>query len=352
MNDPLALARPEIRALRAYDPEAGAGALERLHANELPWPPWAGDEASGLHRYPEPQPRELLALVAGLHGVEPGQALLCRGSDEAIDLVVRGFCAAGRDTVVTCPPTFGMYALAARIQGAAVHEVPLRRAQGFALDLEATCAAARGGAKVVFLCTPNNPTGNAHPDADLAAVLEAAAGRAMVVVDEAYMEFTGRTGCAGWIGQHPHLLVLRTLSKAYGLAGARIGALLGARPVVDLLRKVIPPYALARPAVEAAVRALQPAGLATVRERVQRLAAERERLAAALGALPCVRHVWPGCANFLLVEVRDADAAVQALARAGLRVRAFRDDPWLGHALRITVGTPGQGDRVLEALRT
>jgi histidinol-phosphate aminotransferase len=350
MSDPLKLARPEILALKAYEHAAWDPSLERLHANEAPWAPLPEGEAAGLNRYPEPQPRRLVERIAALYGVAPDRVLLGRGSDEAIDLLMRGFCAAGRDAIVVCPPTFGMYAVAARIQGAAVIEVPLRRDQGFALDVPGVIAALDGGTKLVFLCTPNNPTGNLLADDALRAVLDAASGRALVVVDEAYMEFAAREGYSAWIDRYPHLVVLRTLSKAHGLAGARLGTLIALPPVVTLLRKVIPPYALAQPAVDAVLRALEPAALAVTRERVAGIVAERERVAAALPRGRGVRRIWPGAGNFLLVEFDDAGAALAAIAGVGLLVRDFRGKAGLGDALRITVGSPEQNDRLLRSL--
>ena len=198
----LALAREDIRALDPYKNASWEPGFIRLHANESPWPPAldgardvaAGDDASGdadaLHRYPQPQPPELLAALAAAWGVAPEQVLVGRGSDEAIDLLTRAFCAARLDTVIVCPPTFGMYAVAARIQGAAVRRVPLVASRGYALDVAGVCAAIEAGAKLVWLCTPNNPTGTPLAPADIEAVLEAAAGRALVVIDEAYAEFT------------------------------------------------------------------------------------------------------------------------------------------------------------------
>jgi histidinol-phosphate aminotransferase len=349
-DDPLALARPEILALRPYEHAAWDPRLERLHANESPWRVPGDASVAGLNRYPEPQPQELVAALAALYGVAPAQLLVGRGSDEGIDLLTRAFCAAGRDAVIVCPPTFGMYAVAARIQGAEVVSVPLRREAGFALDLPALRAALTPAVKLVYLCTPNNPTGNELTETEVRAVLEACAGRALVVVDEAYAEFCGHAGYARWLAEFPQLVVLRTLSKAHGLAGARVGSLLAAAPVVALLRKIIPPYAMAQPTIEAALRALQPPALAVARERIAATVAERARLAAALAPLPAVVRVWPSAANFLLVEFRDAGAALRAIMNAGLIVRDFRGSAGLGEALRLTLGSPEQNDRLIRSL--
>jgi histidinol-phosphate aminotransferase len=350
VNDPIALARPEIRTLAAYEHASWESGFERLHANELPWRAITDHTLAGLNRYPEPHPAALAALLADLYGVMPRQALPCRGSDEAIDLLVRAFCAAGRDAVIVCPPTFGMYAVAARVQGAAVVAIPLLRDKGFALDvdaIEARCA--RGDVKLIFLCTPNNPTGNALDPASVMRILHLSAGRALVVADEAYLEFAAADSLAPSIAQFPHLVVLRTLSKAFGLAGARIGTLIADARVVDL-RPVLPPYAIAQPCIEAAQQALAPAQLRLARERVTAIVRERARLGAALRELPAVAHVWPSEANFLLVEFDDPAGALKRLREARLLVRDFRDRPGLERALRITVGSPEQNDRLVRSL--
>lgn len=352
MSDVLALARPEIRALQAYSHAAWEPGLVRLHANENPWRDESDRTGSGLNRYPEPQPAELVARIAALYGVAPSQVLVGRGSDEGIDLLVRGFCAAGRDRVLVCPPTFGMYRVAASIQGAGVEEVPLDAARGFALDAAGVAAAWSPGLKIAFLCSPNNPTGNLLDPAAIGQVLEALSGRALVVVDEAYAEFAPGSSLVPWLERYPHLVILRTLSKAYGLAGARLGAVLAAPEIVDLLRRMIPPYALTVPTIEAALAALSPAGLERCRARVDALIEERARLATALGTMPLVEKVWPSDANFLLVECADADRMLAAGIRGGLLVRDVRRQPGLGRCLRITVGTPAENSRLIAALES
>jgi histidinol-phosphate aminotransferase len=346
----LALARAEIRALKPYQHAAWDPALERLHANELPWRGEADASLAGLNRYPEPQPRDLVARLAKLYTVPAEWVLVGRGSDEGIDLLIRAFCRAGEDAVVVTPPTFGMYAVAARIQGAAVVSVSLRRERGFALDVEGIESALAANVKLVFLCTPNNPTGNRFPAEAIARVIGAARGRALVVVDEAYLEFADSTSVAGAIADEPHLVVLRTLSKAHGLAGARVGTLIARPEIVALLRKIIPPYAMAQPTIEIACEALAPAALAASARRVAAIVEERERLAATLVDSPNVRRVWPSAANFLLVEFDDAERAFGAARAARLLVRDFRTQPGLERTLRITVGTPEQNQRLIAAL--
>jgi histidinol-phosphate aminotransferase len=344
----LALARPEIVALKAYSHASWDPAFDRLHANELPWRAETDRTSAGLNRYPEPHPHQLAARLAQLYGVRADQLLPGRGSDESIDLVVRGFCRAGIDNVIICPPTFGMYSVAARIQGAEVREVPLRRDRDFALDTDAVLAACDGNTRIVFLCSPNNPTGNALEPAAVEKVLTALAGKALVVVDEAYIEFSGDASLAGSLSRFPNLVVLRTLSKAFGLAGARVGSLIADAAIVALLAKVIPPYSIPQLTIEAVFATLAPPQLAIQRERVAQVRAERERLRVALAAKSSVLRLWPSVANFLLTDFRDAEVALAAARDAKLLIRDMRSvSP---HSLRISVGTPEQNDRLIRSL--
>lgn len=354
----LRLARPEIVELAAYEHAAWEPGLERLHANELPWRIGGDGTEAGLNRYPEPQPRQLIERLASLYSTEPERVLVCRGSDEAIDLLVRAFCRPGCDSICICPPTFGMYAVAARIQGAAVMRVPLERAHGFALQARALlerCGGAadggRGDLKLVFVCSPNNPTGNLLEEAELVRLGAALEGRALLVVDEAYIEFAQAASLVRHAATLPNLVVLRTLSKAYGLAGARCGALLAAPELVRLLRKIIPPYALTQHSIETVLSLTEPAPLAAARERVAAIIRARSELQQSLAQCPGVAQVWPSAANFLLVEFHDATRVFEALHRSGLLVRDVRSQPALERALRITVGTAEQNARLLAVVR-
>lgn len=350
MSDILALARPDIVALKAYSHASWDPALERLHANELPWRAETDRSIAGLNRYPEPHPHELATRLAALYGVEVSQLLPGRGSDESIDLVVRGFCRAGVDNVIICPPTFGMYSVAARIQGAAVREVPLVRDHGFALDADAVLAACDANTRIVFLCSPNNPTGNALDPAAIDRLLQALADKALVVVDEAYIEFSGDTSLTGALARYPNLVVLRTLSKAFGLAGARVGSLIAQPAIVALLSKVIPPYSIPQLAIEAVFATLAPPQLAIQRQRVAQVLAERARMTAALAPSPRIDKLWPSRANFLLADVKDPDQVLAATRAGKLLIRDMRAAPGLQRSLRITIGSPEQNDRLLRSL--
>lgn len=343
------LARSDIVALEPYAHASWEPSLERLHANELPWRAATDASGAGLNRYPEPQPRALIERLAELYSAAPESILVGRGSDEAIDLLTRAFCRAGRDAVLICPPTFGMYAVCARIQGADVIQVPLLAANSFALESEAVLDRCAAGVKLVFLCSPNNPTGNLLDEAQILRIACRLLGRAVVVVDEAYIEFAGIPSLTRLVPELPNLAVLRTLSKAHGLAGARCGALIAHAEVIALLRKIIPPYAIPQLTLEAVLAQLTTEALARSRARLAQVIAQRERLLAELPRLARVAKVWPSAANFVLTEFEDAAAALARGREARLLVRDARGYPGLGRALRVTVGTPEQNGRLLEA---
>lgn len=350
MNWVLERARPDIRALTPYSHAAWEPSMTRLHANELPWRVEGDASQAGLNRYPEPQPPPLVQGLARLYGVDSEQLLVGRGSDEAIDLLLRVFCRAGQDNVIVCPPTFGMYAVAARIQGAALRLVPLRKDAGFALDVPAILAAVDDNTKLVFVCSPNNPTANAVAPAQLIDLAHQLAPRALLVVDEAYIDFAGVPSLCAQLRDLPNLAILKTLSKAHGLAGARVGALIAAPEIIALVRKVIPPYAITELTVEAVAPLLQPAAIAAMEQRIKVLLQERERLATALAATLGIRKVWPSDANFLLVDCADPASVLARVRGAGLIIRDVRQ-PAMPDSLRISVGTPAENNRVLESLK-
>ena len=345
----LAHARAEIRALTPYSHAAWEPELVRMHANELPWRVDGDTSDAGLNRYPEPQPPALIDALARLYGVWPTQLLVGRGSDEAIDLLLRVFCRAGIDNVIVCPPTFGMYGVAARIQGAEVRTVPLCAEAGFALNEAALLAQVDQNTRLVFVCTPNNPTANALPPGQLLRIAAALNPGALLVVDEAYIDFANVESLTAYLGLTPNLAILKTLSKAHGLAGARVGCLVAHPEIIKLARKVIPPYAITELTVEAVVPQLSDEAIARTRTRIAQLLLEREQLAQGLARSPLITRVWPSDANFLLVDCSDVDAVLARVRLAGLIVRDVRQ-PALPRSLRISVGTPGQNARLLESL--
>jgi histidinol-phosphate aminotransferase len=350
MNAILELARPDILAMQPYQHAAWEPSLERMHANEMPWRASGDTSVAGLNRYPEPQPAELVGHLAALYGVAPDNVLAGRGSDEGIDLLVRTFCRAGQDSVLICPPTFGMYKVSARIQGAGVVEVPLLKERGFALDTPAVLDAWRVGVKLLFLCAPNNPTGNLLDRQAIELLCEELRDCAIVVVDEAYIEFSGAASFIDRLDRYPNLVILRTLSKAYALAGARCGALLAHADIVSLLARVITPYALPTQTIEAVLKFTDPQHRAESQRRIEAIRAERARLSEQLARLPAVRRVWPSDSNFILIDCVDADRVLRGAAAVGLIIRDPRSQPGLGSSLRISVGTTEQNDRLLQGI--
>jgi histidinol-phosphate aminotransferase len=344
----LQLARPDILELQPYQHAAWDPSLERMHANEMPWRASGDNSIAGLNRYPEPQPQALVERMAQLYGVPARQLLVGRGSDEAIDLLVRAFCRAGQDNVVITPPTFGFYKVAARIQGAGVLEVPLLRDR-FALDAGQVIAAGLR-AKIVFLCSPNNPTGNLLDEVAMLRVCTELAGKALIVVDEAYVEFCGRASLTARLAEFPNLVILRTLSKAYALAGARLGTVIASEDIIGLLRRIIPPYAIPASTVDEVLALTEAPQRALSAARIRTLLDERASMRERLERCANVAQVFPSDANFLLVECRDARRFFAAGKSAGLIVRDFSSYPGLANCLRITIGTPDQNQRLLAAV--
>ena len=280
IDSTLALARPEVRDLVPYS-SARSLATEGeifLDANESPWEPFDGDEALFLNRYPEPQPEALLTKLAILYGVPKPSIFMGRGADDAIDTLVRTFCAAGKDSILICPPTYGVYEVAARIQGAGICRVPVSMENGFEVDADAVLSAWKPGIKMVFLCSPNNPTANLIPVSTIERICQGLEGRAVVVLDEAYVEFASGESLCGRIAEFPNLVVLRTLSKAWALAGARCGVAIAHPAVIGLLQKVRAPYPLSAPSIRVALRGLSAEGVAAAGDRVSRILKSRAEL--------------------------------------------------------------------------
>jgi len=345
-----ALARPEIVAMKPYSSarsEAPAqGVL--LNANEAPRSLLgdgadAADWEARLNRYPDPQPRVLVERLAGLYGVPVEQVLVTRGSDEGIDLLTRVFCRAGNDAILHCPPTFGMYRIAAQTQGAAIVDVPRSGADGFRLDGERLLAVLRADRRIrlVFLTSPNNPTGDAIDPALLRDLLAASRDRAVVVLDEAYAEFCSAPSAAALVSDHPNLVVLRTLSKAWAAAGLRCGVVLAQPELIGLLRRVIAPYPLPSPVVALALRMLDDDMLRRQRALLQEIAGNKQKLIDALAGRPFVRQLIPGQANFVLIRVDAPEDLLAFCAGRGVILRGFPADPLLRGHVRISVGSAG-----------
>lgn len=346
------IARPEVRHLKAYVAAEQISGMIRLNANESPESPWADLDRSPLNRYPQVRPAELQKRMATLYGVSPDRVLATRGSTEAIDTLVRTFCRAYRDNIVVTPPTFDMYKVYADVQAVELIKVPLDASRDFEFEAESVIAAANDNSKLIFVCSPNNPTGTMVAREDILRVAEARRDRSVVVVDEAYVEFSDRESMIADISENDNLVVLRTMSKAFALAGARCGALVGTAEAVTLLSRVLSPYSFSTPVTERVLDAMSDAGFEKAAELVKRTVRERERLAANLRGCAAVDRVWPSQSNFLFVRFADIDSVRARLRDNSILIREFASLPDYAGCARITVGTPPENEQLVAALQT
>ncbi|WP_039058567.1 histidinol-phosphate transaminase [Enterobacter sp. Bisph1] len=344
------LARKNVRELTPYQSARRLGGKGDvwLNANEFPTAVPFELTQQTLNRYPECQPKAVIENYAQYAGVNPQQVLVSRGADEGIELLIRAFCEPGQDAVLFCPPTYGMYSVSAETLGVEYRTVPTLA--NWQLDLPAI-AENLPGVKVVYVCSPNNPTGQIINPQDMRVLLEMTRGKALVVADEAYIEFCPQVTLAGWLAEYPHLVVLRTLSKAFALAGLRCGFTLANEEVISLLLKVIAPYPLSTPVADIAAQALSPQGIVAMRERVAQILLERQFLVNALQAIPCVEQVFDSETNYILVRMKASSAVFKSLWDQGIILRDQNKQPSLSGCLRITIGTRAESQRVIDALR-
>jgi len=342
------LARPEIRALEPYTAAEQLDNTIRLNANELPWASREDRFRRPLNRYPEIRPAKLRNLLAEHFGCESASLIVTRGSSEGIDLLVRVFCRAGQDNIATTTPTFSMYRHYADVQGARLIEVATTREQDFAVDIDAMIQECDESTRLIFLCSPNNPTGNVIPRPDLLSLLESRANKSVVVIDEAYIEFAQQPSIVELLDQYENLAVLRTLSKARAFAGARCGCVIAAPAVIRMLDAVQAPYALATPVIECVENTLR-ADKTDADGWIEDVITERAKLIEAIREFSFVRRVWASSANFFLIEVENVAALLEQTAGDGILLRDFAGE--LADCIRITVGSAAENNRLLQSLR-
>lgn len=345
-----AIVRPEILSLPPLVlDDAAEDALvhaARLHANENAY---ACSEPA-LHHYPHMYARTAEHALAALYGVHVDSLLVSRGSDEGIDLLVRTFCRQGADSLLQFAPTFPVYAHAAHVQGVQVRNVALQESD-FALSLQALTDGLAQRPKLVFFCSPNNPTGTSIDEERVALAAAEMRSTGLVIVDEAYVEFSRQPSMLKLVERFPNVVVLRTLSKARGLAGARVGALVAAPEVIELLRRVRLPYCITSHSMKMAIEAASEHGQARSAQAVACTMQERAAMYEALLAMPGVERVWPSDANFHLIRHERPERVVQLCALAGIAVRAFSGNSTvLARCLRLTVGTPEQNQQLRQCL--
>ena len=348
-------ARPEIVQMKGYSSarslagdEAG---LVYLDANECAYEPFVG--ARNLARYSAQQPTELQRAFCDWLDVSSRNLTITRGADEAIDCLIRGFCEPGADNIVICPPTFAMYAQSAMLQSVEVRHAPLTA--DFDLDPTAIALAMDEATKLVFVCSPNNPTGNVMNADAIANLCVACDGRALVVVDETYVEYAGEGGKAGSLipalEQFANLVTLRTLSKSHAAAGIRCGCAVAAADITGAMQKVLAPYPVPQPVMNAALTILEKGNQHRLAAKRAEVIVRRDDVITALGEIEDIIRVWPSDANFVLVEALDAAALCQRAREGGVVLRNQSHQHGVGEAVRISIGSAEEMARLLAALR-
>ena len=348
-------ARPEIVQMKGYSSarslagdEAG---LVYLDANECAYEPFVG--ARNLARYSAQQPTELQRAFCDWLDVSSRNLTITRGADEAIDCLIRGFCEPGADNIVICPPTFAMYAQSAMLQSVEVRHAPLTA--DFDLDPTAIALAMDEATKLVFVCSPNNPTGNVMNADAIANLCVACDGRALVVVDETYVEYAGEGGKAGSLipalEQFANLVTLRTLSKSHAAAGIRCGCAVAAADITGAMQKVLAPYPVPQPVMNAALTILEKGNQHRLAAKRAEVIVRRDDAITALGEIEDIIRVWPSDANFVLVEALDAAALCQRAREGGVVLRNQSHQHGVGEAVRISIGSAEEMARLLAALR-
>ncbi len=339
------LVRPNISKLKPYHSARAdfeEGLLLDANENSLGAPT---EKLQGMNRYPAPLQPQLRQIIAGFRGVKTENIFVGNGSDEAIDLLYRIFCRPGNDNVLTTPPTYGMYRVSADIHNIGVKEILLD--ENFQPQVDKILSTADEYSKILFLCSPNNPTGNVFDHSKVNRLIEEFPG--IVVVDEAYIDFSEHESYAAKVAEYPNLVVMQTMSKSFGLAGIRLGMAFAHKNIIDYLMKVKAPYNINTLTSQAAIEAFD--HLDTITERIEAIKAERLRLRHELATLPAVQHIYESEANFLLVKIDGAKSIYQELADQDIIVRYRGNEPGCDQCLRITVGTEAENDQLLNALK-
>ena len=336
----LDLIRPDLLDLQPYssarDEYTGKEGVF-LDANENPF-------ETGVNRYPDPLQKELKERVAELKSISADKIFFGNGSDECIDILFRLFCVSGKDKVVSISPSYGMYKVSAKINQIELVEVLLN--EDYSLNCEAINRAAKD-AKIIFLCSPNNPTGNAFPKQEIISILKE--NSCLVVVDEAYVDFSKEESMLNEIENYPNLVVLQTFSKAYGLAGLRLGMLFGSQELVGWMNKVKPPYNINQLTQNEALKRLENIDL--IQDQISFLISERERIEIEFQNYSIIEKIYPSDSNFILVKVKDANEVYNYLVLNKIISRNRTTQPLCENCIRITIGTKGENDLMLEKVK-
>ncbi len=344
-------ARPEIIAMKGYASARSLTTVDAstiyLDANECAFEPFVG--AKNLSRYPAQQPGDLVTALCQWLDVSSRNLTIGRGADEAIDCLLRAFCIPATDNIIICPPTFAMYAQSAMLQGVETRTAPL--GDGFALDNDAIIAAADEATKLVFVCSPNNPTANIMDADAIARLCMHFDGKALVVVDETYIEFSNQDSAISKLDDFANLVVLRTLSKSHAAAGLRCGVAVARADVTELMQKVLAPYPVPQLVVAAALAIMTPKNQQKLAQKRDEMIARRKDFAAQIAKVDDVVAILPSDANFLLVQVKDAAVLCERAKAAGIILRNQSHQPGLGEAVRISIGSESEMTKLAAVMR-
>lgn len=337
----LSMVRPNIQEMKAYSSardEYQGSASVFLDANESPYP-------SKYNRYPDPKQQILKERLAELKSVATDQIIIGNGSDEILDLIFRCFCQPGRDAVLTMPPTYGMYQVLASLNDIENIEVNLN--ENFEINTPEVLARLSEQTKLICVCSPNNPSGNVL---SVSAIESLLGTNAIVLVDEAYIDFADRPSWASRVMTYPNLIVCQTLSKAYGLAGLRLGMAIAHPEVIALLNRIKPPYNISQANIEAGLKGLEDRSL--IKTNISTILEERESMVLFLNALTYVKKVYPSEANFLLVQVGNARDLMEYTREAGIILRDRSSVVLCDQCVRISIGTPTENQLLKNLLKS
>ena len=340
------LIRANIKALKPYSSardeykDANVSEMIFLDANENPFD-------NGVNRYPDPNQNNVKQLLSEIKGIDTRNLLLGNGSDEVLDLIFRAFCEPHKDNIITLPPTYGMYSVLANINAVENKKVLLNK--DFQPQVKQIIGAVDKNSKILFLCSPNNPTGNSFSEAVIKELLLKFKG--LVVLDEAYIEFSAKESWLKNLDKYPNLVIIQTLSKAYGLAGIRLGACYASREIIAVLNTIKPPYNVNELTQQRAIKRLQE--MDVIQNEVAQLVSERKRLHQELECCVCyIEKVYPSDGNFLLIKVDDATKRYNQLLKAGVVVRNRTTEALCENCLRISVGICEENQILLNALKS
>lgn len=337
------IVRPNVSALKPYSSardeyQSTGNSMIFLDANENPFP-------TNVNRYPDPQQRELKSRLGEIKGIDPDNILLGNGSDEVLDLIFRAFCEPGMSNVITLPPTYGMYGVLANINNIENREVLL--SEGFEPRVEEIFQRIDEQSRIIFLCSPNNPTGNSFSEERVMQILQGFNG--LVVIDEAYIDFSEKESWLKRLQKFPNLVITQTLSKAYGLAGIRLGMCYASKEIIAILNKIKPPYNVNELSQERALERLNSNNM--VSSEIADILDQRNGLYEALLQIKFVTKIFKSDANFILIRVDDANKRYGQLLEKGIVIRNRSSQPLCENTLRITVGTAAENSELLKVFK-